>query len=62
MGEPRIIDPSKMCIYCGGPVKGVRKGEHIVSRALGGTLGLRCVCTGCNTGVLSVLDTELAAR
>ncbi len=57
-----ILDPTKLCIYCGQPVKGVRKGEHVVPEALGGrpTLGKR-VCGPCNTGVLSELDNELVS-
>ncbi|MCH8270607.1 MAG: hypothetical protein IH985_05275 [Planctomycetes bacterium] len=49
------------CIYCGGSTSGVRRGEHVIPEALGGTRTLRCVCGSCN-GEFSVLDKELCSR
>ena len=49
------------CIYCGGSTSGVRRGEHVIPEALGGTQTLRCVCPSCNTE-FSVLDKELCSR
>lgn len=49
------------CIYCGGSTSGVRGGEHVIPKALGGTCRLRCVCSQCN-GEFSDLDKELCSR
>lgn len=49
----------KICIYCKGEVKGVRKGEHVVPDALGVNATIRRVCTDCNINELSRLDKEL---
>lgn len=62
MSRSQVLDPSKLCIYCGKPVKGVRKGEHIVPEALGGAATIPRVCSGCNSGTLSQLDKELVSR
>jgi len=61
MGESRIIQPSKTCIYCGEPLQGVRKGEHIVQKALGCTRTLRRVCGDCNNK-FSKIDKELVSN
>lgn len=52
----------KPCLYCGGEVRNVRKGEHIIPDAIGGTKTLKCVCTTCNNETLSVLDKELVSK
>ena len=52
---------SRHCIYCGGNVGKVRKGEHIVPEAIGGALSIRTVCGGCNNA-FSTIDTELCSR
>ena len=49
------------CIYCLGPVGKVKKGEHIIPHAIGGTLSLRTVCRKCN-GSFSEMDRELCSR
>ena len=49
-------------MYCGGRLVGVRRGEHVVPEALGGTVTIRSVCRTCNTGVLSQLDKELVSK
>lgn len=50
----------KTCLYCAGGVTGVRKGEHIIQAAIGGTLTIKNVCAGCNN-VLSLVDRELCS-
>lgn len=56
------------CIYCGGEVRNVAKGEHIVPACIGGKRTIsefcpgRTVCKGCNNGRLSLLDAELCSR
>ncbi|MCH8344199.1 MAG: hypothetical protein IH983_09440 [Planctomycetes bacterium] len=55
------MPPGVNCIYCGGSTSGVRRGEHVIPEALGGTQTLRCVCRSCNTA-FSVLDKELCSR
>lgn len=57
----------RLCIYCGGKARRVRKGEHIVPKAIDGALTIaetsgRLVCQDCNNGVLSELDKELCSR
>ncbi len=57
----------RICIYCGKPAKGVRDGEHIVQKAIGGKRTItetsgRLVCNPCNNGPLSVVDNELCGR
>lgn len=53
------------CFYCGGELDDVNRGEHIVPKALGGTVRIidvcpaRNVCNRCNNGLLSKLDKEL---
>lgn len=61
MGRSPEIKPLKTCMYCGNPVQGVRRGEHIIQQALGGTLTLACVCQGCNNRT-SEIDKELVSR
>ncbi len=53
----------RICIYCGGCVRRVRKGkgEHIVPDAIGGALTLDAVCGNCNNE-FSAIDTELCSR
>ena len=50
-----------LCLYCGDPVKGVRKGEHVVPEAIGGTETLTNVCGQCNND-FSNLDRELCSH
>lgn len=50
------------CIYCGARLRRVRRGEHVVPEAIGGTLTIKHVCSECNNGVLSDLDRELCSR
>jgi len=57
-----MSNSKRTCIYCGGPTGRVRKGEHVVPRALGGTKTIKNVCSTCNNGVLSTLDEELATK
>src|SRR5688572_27781640 len=50
------------CVYCGGPLKRIGKGEHVIQRSLGGRREfLRCVCGDCN-GAFSEIDKELASK
>jgi len=50
------------CVYCGGSVGNIGKGEHVIQRALGGKGEyLKCVCGDCNAA-FSELDQELASR
>jgi hypothetical protein len=57
----------RKCIYCGGEVRKVKKGEHIVPAAIGGVPTIsdfckgRTVCNPCNSGTLSELDRELCS-
>lgn len=51
----------KSCIYCGGSLDGVQRGEHIVQKAIGGTLTLDTVCNDCN-GSFSDIDREFCSR
>ncbi len=55
------MSESQPCMYCEGPVRGVKNGEHIVQAALGATRTLKCVCADCN-GAFSDVDRELASR
>jgi hypothetical protein len=57
---PQNTDP-QICIYCGGPVHGVRKGEHVIPRALGAALTIKTVCRNCNNA-FSEIDRELCSR
>ena len=50
------------CIYCGGELIDVGKGEHVLPDAIGCTATMPCVCTGCNTGILSKLVEVLVCR
>jgi len=58
----------RKCIYCGGEVRKVKKGEHIIPEAMGGARTIsdfckgRTVCNHCNNGTLSELDRELCSR
>jgi len=49
------------CIYCGGPLKRIKKGEHVIPKSLGGGPTLETVCSVCN-GEFSRLDMELVSR
>jgi len=51
----------QFCIYCGGAVRGVEKGEHIVPEAIGGKNTIKTVCNGCNNK-FSQIDMELCSR
>jgi HNH endonuclease len=63
-----VLRPPRLCIYCGQEFKNVRRGEHIVPNAIGGTLTVsdvckeKKVCQQCNTGILSDLDNELCRQ
>jgi len=48
-------------MYCGEPTGKVRKGEHILPDAIGGTITTKDVCPKCNN-VLSDIDRELCSR
>jgi len=48
------------CIYCDMKCLNVKKGDHIISEALGGFRTIKNVCKSCNTGVLSGIDSELS--
>lgn len=56
-----MIIPSRTCMYCGTDLKGCTSREHVIPRALGGTVKLRGVCISCNSGELSRLDRLLAS-
>lgn len=56
-----VSPPQRLCLYCGLPATGVRKGEHVIPESLGGTQTIRNVCNKCNTD-FSLLDNELASR
>ncbi len=58
--EKRVV--TRRCIYCGGSVSGVKKGEHVVPKALGGAVTIKKVCQRCNNEELSKLDEELTER
>lgn len=49
---------TKSCIYCDGELRRVRKGEHIIPKALGSSKTIRCVCQECNNA-FSILDQGL---
>jgi hypothetical protein len=64
VGSPTV---DRNCIYCGNPAPGVREGEHIVQKAIGGDRTItetsgRFVCHPCNNGPLSLIDNELCGR
>lgn len=48
-------------MYCGNPTGRVRKGEHLIPDAIGGTIATKDVCPRCNN-VLSDIDRELCSR
>ena len=48
-------------MYCGEHTKGVKKGEHLIPDAIGGTLSTKDVCDQCNN-LLSDIDRELCSR
>lgn len=60
--QSNIILHEKICLYCGKPLKKVKRGEHVVPKALGGTITIRNVCQNCNDNLLSPLDTELTSE
>lgn len=51
----------KACVYCGGEVRGVSKGEHVIPKALGAALTIDTVCKDCNNA-FSDIDKELCSR
>lgn len=51
----------RLCMYCGKPTGRVRKGEHLIPDAIGGTIATKDVCPRCNN-VLSDIDRELCSR
>jgi len=51
----------KICIYCGNKVRNVKKGEHIIPKAIGGGLTTDKVCQDCNNQ-FSQIDKELCSR
>ena len=54
----------RICIYCGEPALKVKRGEHIIPEAIGGSrkMTIKNVCATCNNQILSGLDTELCTR
>lgn len=57
----KLHEASRLCIYCGGEIKNVKKGEHIVPKALGCSLAIKTVCGKCNN-LFSEIDTALCSR
>ncbi len=53
--------PPRMCIYCGQKVGRVKRGEHVIPEAIGGSVRIKTVCHPCNNQ-FSVIDTELCSR
>jgi hypothetical protein len=51
----------RICLYCGEPTGRVKKGDHLIPDAIGGTLATKDVCSTCN-GNLSDIDRELSSR
>jgi len=54
-----VTESARQCVYCGQGLHGVRRGEHVVPKALGTTVTIRKVCNDCNNNELSRLDNEL---
>ena len=42
------MSTERLCLYCGNPTGKVRKGEHLIPDAIGGTLATKDVCGKCN--------------
>jgi hypothetical protein len=60
-----MVQPTqRICIYCGEPALKVKRGEHIIPEAIGGSkkMTIKSVCATCNNETLSGLDTELCSR
>ena len=57
-----MVELAAWCIYCGGELIDVNKGEHVLPDAIGCTPTIPCVCTGCNTRILSKLVEVLVYR
>jgi hypothetical protein len=51
----------KACVYCGGNIGRVKKGEHVIPAAIGGALTIKTVCQACNN-LFSRIDAELCSR
>ncbi len=51
-----VLLAAKLCIYCGGNVGRIGRGEHVIPARMEATETIRSVCTSCNTGILSDLD------
>lgn len=52
----------RLCLYCGNATGKVRRGEHLVPNAIGGTIATKDVCPRCNNDILSDIDRELCSR
>lgn len=60
-----MVQPTqRICIYCGEPAPNVKRGEHIIPEAIGGSkkMTIKSVCATCSNQTLSQLDTELCVR
>jgi len=60
-----IASPEKReasCMYCGGPLAKIARGEDIFPRAIGCARSIKVVCAACNNRVLSTLDKELVSH
>jgi len=55
------MSTERLCLYCGCPALNVRNGDHLIPRAIGGTLTTKDVCNDCNNE-LSDIDRELCSR
>ena len=55
------MSTERLCLYCGKPTGKVRKGDHLIPAAIGGTRATRDVCNKCNNE-LSDIDRELCSR
>jgi HNH endonuclease len=56
------MSTERLCLYCGNPTGKVRRGDHLVPHAIGGTIATKDVCPTCNNNVLSDIDRELCSR
>jgi hypothetical protein len=53
MKKKQLPTATRPCIYCGEPIRKLKRGEHVIPEAIGGTRCLKTVCTTCNNEVLS---------
>jgi hypothetical protein len=55
--------PLFKCIYCGSSFSASKHGgEHVLQKAIGGTVRISDVCEKCNNETLSVIDKELVNK